>query len=175
MTLRFRNLSALVVAALALAAGPPAHAADTAVGTLTIKEPWTRVTPPGAAVAAGFVTITNTGSAPDRLIGGSTAISKRVEVHEMSMHDGMMRMKELEGGLEIKPGETVELKPGSYHMMFMELTGAPAVGTPVKGKLTFEKAGSVDVEYTVAPLGAKSLNDTAAKTDQGSKGHHGHH
>lgn len=170
---RSQAMSAALVAALALFGAPAAEAGDTTAGKLTIKEAWTRVTPPGAGVAGGFMTITNAGSEPDRLVGGATAISKRVEVHEMSMEAGIMKMRPIEKGLEIKPGETVELKPGGFHMMFIDLTGAPAIGTPVKGQLVFEKAGTVDIEYTVAPLGARALNDSGGS--QGAQGHHGHH
>ncbi len=59
------------------------------------------------------MTITNAGSMPDRLIGGTFPMAGRFEVHEMAVTDGVMRMRELAKGLEIKPGETVELKPGA--------------------------------------------------------------
>jgi hypothetical protein len=167
------SLAALLAAGLAV--GSAALAGDYKAGDLKIAEPWTRVTPPGAAVAGGFMTITNSGKEADRLLGGSATISKRLEVHEMTMDGGVMKMRELAKGLEIKPGETVELKPGSFHVMFIELTTPPALGTPVKGQLKFEKAGTVDVEYKVAPLGAKSASDTAPKADQGAAGHHGKH
>ena len=61
--------------------------------------------------------ITNTGTTPDRLVGGATEVAKRFEIHEMSMDGGVMKMRELANGLEIPPGATVELKPGSYHLM----------------------------------------------------------
>lgn len=169
-----RARAALLVAATLITA-TASLAGDYKAGDLKIGEPWTRVTPPGAAVAGGFMTITNTGKEADRLLGGSATISKRLELHEMTMDGGIMKMRELAKGLEIKPGQTVELKPGSFHVMFMELTTPPAIGTPVKGQLKFEKAGTVDVEYKVAPLGAKSASDTAPKTDQGAAEHHGKH
>lgn len=143
---------------------------------VTIDKPWTRVTPPGAKVAGGFVTITNGGSESDRLVGGSFALSKSVEVHEMSMKDGVMRMQEVSGGLDIAPGATVELKPGSYHLMFIGLTGTPKEGEPVKGTLRFEKAGEVAVEFAVAPLGAKSPGGKMdGGQDKGEMDHGGHH
>lgn len=153
----------------------PALAADATVGPISIKQPWTRATPPGAKVAGGFMTITNTGKEADRLIGGTATIAGHLEVHEMSMDGGMMKMRELAGGLEIKPGQSVVLKPGSYHVMFMDLKSSPAAGAPVKGTLKFEKAGSVDISYDVAPLGAKSPDDKDTGA-AGSKGaNHGHH
>lgn len=166
----------LFALAASLAAAAPAAAADTTAGTITIKRPWTRVTPPGAKVAGGFMTITNTGKEADRLVGGSAAISGRVEVHEMNMDGGVMKMREVAGGLEIKPGQSVVLMPGSYHVMFMDLKETPVAGTPVKGTLKFEKAGSVDVAYDVAPLGAKSPDDKAPSKAMDHKDmKHGHH
>ena len=144
-----RLLAALIFTALACAA----HAQEYKLGSLVIDHPWTRATPKGAAVAGGYVKITNTGSTPDRLTGGSADVSRKFEVHEMSMDGGVMKMRELKNGLEIPPGATVELKPGSYHIMMMNLSRPLAKGDTVKGSLTFEKAGKVDVEFAVEALG----------------------
>jgi periplasmic copper chaperone A len=141
------------------------------LGALTIAAPWTRVTPKGAKVGGGYLRITNTGNESDRLIGGAFDMSARVEVHEMAVESGVMRMRELTKGLEIKPGATVEFKPGGYHLMFMEMKGPLEAGKPVKGRLTFEKAGSIDVEFHVAPLGATSPIGAAPG---GGHGHHHH-
>jgi copper(I)-binding protein len=154
-------------AASVLGGAPPAAgtmaqaAADRVykVGELVIEAPWTRATPGGAKVGGAYLKITNTGAAADRLIGGSLPTATAVEVHEMSMTDGVMKMRKLEEGLEIKPGQTVELKPGGYHLMFIGLSQALQQGHPVKGALQFEKAGSVEVEYRVAPIGARSGED----------------
>lgn len=125
-------------------------------GSLKIEQPWTRATPTGAKVAGGYLTITNTGSEPDRLVGGTFPQAARVEVHEMKMANGVMEMREIPGGLEIPPGQKVELKPGGYHMMFMDLRESVKQGTTLKGELRFEKAGTVNVEYRVEGVGAKS-------------------
>jgi len=132
-----------------------AGAAPTPVktGSLTLEQPWSRATPGGAKVAGGYLRITNTGPAPDRLTGGSFPLASKVEVHEMKLEGDVMRMKPVEGGLEIKPGATVELKPGGYHLMFMDLREPLKEGQTVKGTLTFEKAGAVAVEYTVRGMG----------------------
>jgi copper(I)-binding protein len=129
------------------------------VGELVIEAPWTRATPGGAKVGGAYLKITNTGAETDRLIGGSLPTATAVEVHAMSMTDGVMKMRKLQEGLEIKPGQTVELKPGGYHLMFIGLSQALQQGHPVKGALQFEKAGSVEVEYRVAPIGARSGED----------------
>ena len=77
-------------------------AAQTGEGrSLTLAQPWSRATPGGAKVGGGYLSITNTGAASDRLIGGSFPLASKVEVHEMRMEGDVMRMKPVEGGLEI--------------------------------------------------------------------------
>jgi periplasmic copper chaperone A len=143
--------------ALALAIGASnANAEDYNIGTLQIGNPWTRATPKGSTVAGGYMKITNKGSAPDRLVGGSAAVAGRFEVHSMVMEKGVAKMRPVEGGLEIKPGETVELKPGSLHVMLMGLKQPLERGQKVKGTLEFEKAGKVDIEYAVEALGVSA-------------------
>ena len=126
------------------------------VGALVIEAPWARATPGGAKVGGAYLKITNTGTEADRLVGGTLPVAAAVEVHEMSMTDGVMKMRKLDKGLEIKPGQTVELKPGGFHIMFTGLSEGLKQGQPVKGTLQFEKAGSIEVEYRVAPIGAQS-------------------
>ena len=126
------------------------------VGTLVIEAPWARATPGGAQVGGGYMKITNTGKEADRLVGGSLPIAGEVEVHEMTMAGDVMKMRRLPDGLEIKPGATVELKPGGNHLMFTGLRGALKAGQAIKGTLVFQKAGTVEVEYRVAPIGAPS-------------------
>jgi hypothetical protein len=124
-------------------------------GDLEIGHPWTRATPPAAKVAGGFLKITNKGGQPDRLLSAAFEGSNTVEVHEMSNEGGVMRMRELPRGLEIKPGETVELKPGGYHLMFIDLKAGLVEKQKLKGELVFEKAGRVSVEFAVEAIGAK--------------------
>ena len=143
-----------VVAALAL--GGTAFAQDYTAGALKIEQPWTRATPAGAKVAGGYVAVTNTGAAPDRLLGGSSEIAGKVEIHEMAMNNGVMTMRGLSDGIELKPGAKLELKPGGYHIMFMELKRQLKEGEKVKGTLTFEKAGAVPVEFSVQSVGARA-------------------
>lgn len=153
-----RLLAALLLTIIATSAS--AH--EYKLGALEIKHPWTRATPKNAPVAGGYLKIINTGATPDRLTGGSVEVAKKFEVHEMSMDGGVMKMRELKDGLEIPPGATVELKPGSYHIMMMNLSHPLAKGDRVKGSLTFEKAGKVDVEFAVEAMGG---SPAAAKTD----------
>ena len=148
-----RSLLFAVVMAFAASA---AAAHEYNLGPLKIEHPWARATPKGAAVAGGYLKVTNTGKEADRLIGGSAAFAGRFEIHEMSEQGGVMKMRHLPKGLEIKPGETVELKPGSFHVMFMELK-QPLVKDQKprpKGTLVFEKAGTIEVEYAVEAVGS---------------------
>ena len=136
-----------------LAAGP-ARAADYDVGPMHISQPWARATPKGADDGAGYMTITNKGTAPDRVSCVSDDASKQCQIHSMTMEDGIMKMRPVEGGLEIKPGETVTLKPGSYHMMFVDLKHPLQQGKSVEAELKFEKAGTIKIEYPIAAIGA---------------------
>lgn len=132
----------------------PAMAQDYKVGSLEITTPWTRATPPSARTGGGFMTITNKGTTADRLVAVRSNASDKVEIHEMQMDGNVMRMRELAQGLEIPPGATVMLKPGSYHIMFMELKAPIAKDAKVPLTLVFEKAGSVDVQLTAHAMGA---------------------
>jgi copper(I)-binding protein len=141
-----------LAAFVALATGAQAH--DYKIGTLHIVHPWARATPKGASIGGGYMKITNNGTVSDRLVGGSSPIAERFEVHEMSMDNGVMRMRLLKDGLEIKPGETVELKPGSFHVMLVNLKQPIVEKERVKGTLIFEKAGTIEVEYATVAVGA---------------------
>jgi copper(I)-binding protein len=100
--------------------------------------------------------ITNTGTVPDRLVGGSTDVATRFEIHEMRMDNGVMKMRMLAKGLEITPGQTVELQPSGYHVMLVGLNKQLKQGEHFKGTLVFEQAGKVDVDFTVEGIGAQS-------------------
>jgi hypothetical protein len=158
------SLIGLVV--LAVSAGSAA-AADYSVGALKIHDPWARATPKGAPVGGGYLTITNSGTAPDRLIGGATEVSKGFEIHEMSMDKGVMKMRLMAGGLEIKPGETVTFKPSGYHLMFTGLKSQLTKGEHVAATLKFEKAGEVKVQFDVAGIGAMSAEGAGAAGSMG--------
>lgn len=145
----FRIVQAAQAGGAAPAATPPVTAGD-----LTIETPWLRATPNGAKVAGGYVRITNRGTTPDTLTGAAVPFAQSGDIHAMSMEGSVMKMAPVSGGLTIKPGETVELKPGGYHLMFEGLTGAPKAGDTVSGTLTFARAGTVPVTFSVAPIGA---------------------
>lgn len=136
------------------AAAPVAGSDTWKAGDLLVASPWTRATPGGAKIAGGYLKITNNGKVADRLVGATTANADRVEIHEMSMTDGVMKMRPLADGLTVKPGETVELKPGGFHMMFMDIKQPLKQGEALKATLTFEKAGQLDVVFNVNAIGA---------------------
>ncbi len=144
-----------------------ADARDFSKGPIKIEQPWTRATPGGAKVAGGFMKITNTGTTPDRLVSATADVSGVVELHEMKMVEGVMKMRALGNGIELKPGQSVDLKPGGYHVMFIDLKAPIVKDKPVKARLTFEKAGELEVEFRVEPIGAKAPADAGG-------GHHKH-
>jgi copper(I)-binding protein len=151
-------MTALAIA-FTLTALQPVFAHDTKsanAGPVHVEQPWARATPPGAKVAGAFAVIENHGSTPDRLVSATAEIAGRVEIHEMAVTDGVMTMRPLPDGLPVPADGSVELKPGSYHLMLMDLSGPLKDGEHVAGTLTFEKAGTVPVEFVVAPIGAKA-------------------
>jgi len=149
----------VAICAILLALESNSFADDYHAGALRIDHPWSRAVPKGANVAGGYLVIENGGNMPDRLLGGTSEISGRVEIHEMTMEGGVMKMRPLAGGLEIAPGNKVTLDPGGLHLMFFDLKTPPVEGKPFKAKLNFEKAGNVDVEFVVEGMGAKSSGD----------------
>ena len=145
--MKTKLLTAALAACLSLA--NPLLAEEVALGDLTISDPFARATMPNAPVAGGFMTITNSGTDDDRLIAARTDISGEVQIHEMQMEDGVMRMRELPDGLPIPAGGTVDLAPGGFHIMFMDLSGPLIEGETVNVTLIFERAGEVEVPLAV--------------------------
>lgn len=144
----------LLALALAVVCGTTAAARDYKLAGLEISAPWARATPLSAPTGGGFLKITNTSSAPDRLISVTSPAADLVQVHEMKMDGDIMRMRKVEKGLEIPAGGTVTLAPGGIHLMMMGLNGPLKQGTSVPVTLVFEKAGRIDVELAVEAMGA---------------------
>lgn len=139
----------------------PAFAHDGVVhlGDINISAPFSRATLPNAPVGGGFMTIENTGAEAERLVSVTANVSGAVQIHEMAMQGDVMKMRQLADGVEIPAGETVTLAPGGIHIMFMGLTQAFVEGESVPVTLTFEKAGSVDVELPVLGTAADAAPD----------------
>lgn len=147
MALLGTSLSGLGTASLALAA-------EVTAGSLTITGGFSRATLPNAPVGGGFLTITNTGSEDDRLISATSPVAGEVQIHEMKMEGDVMKMAQLPDGLPIPAGQTVTLQPGGFHLMFMQLKQALVEGTKLPVTLTFEKAGSIEVELDIEGIAA---------------------
>lgn len=152
--------SLVLVLALVLLA-PAASAHDYSLGSLHIDHPWSRATPRGANVGAGYLVIENRGSTVDRFLSLSAEIAGRAEIHEMAVNDGIMRMRQLPKGVEIAPGMSAKFEPGGLHLMFLDLKRPLEKGERFKATLVFEKAGALEVEFVVEAMG------TAGQ-------HHGH-
>lgn len=164
--------AALAGIGLTLAIAMPAASHEFKAGDIEIVHPWSRATPDGAKVAAGYVKLVNKGAA-DRLVAVSGEIAGRGEIHEMAVDDkGVMTMRQLSAGVEIPAGATVELKPGSLHIMFMDLKERRKEGEKFSGSLTFEKAGTVNVEFAVDAAAGKPAGGDAKGA---AKGEHGSH
>ena len=122
-------------------------------GPLVVREAWSRATPGGAKIGAGYLTVENTGSAPDRLVGAEAESAGRVEIHETSESGGVSRMRPVDA-VGVAPGGRLEFKPGGYHLMLVDLKQPLKQGERFKGALVFEKAGRIPVEFEVRALGA---------------------
>jgi copper(I)-binding protein len=122
-------------------------AASLAVAQVKIEGAWARPTVKGQQGGGGFLAITS--PVADRLVGGTTPVSARFELHTMSMQGDVMQMREIES-IELPAGQKVELKPGGLHVMFIGIKQPLTVGSKVPVTLKFEKAGEVKVEFTVA-------------------------
>ena len=124
----------------------PLRAADYDAGSIHVTSPWARATPKGASSGAVYLTITNNGKTPDRVSCVSSDASAQCQIHTMTTENGVMKMRPVEGGLEIKPGETIMLKPSSFHVMLVNIKHPLEQGNMVKATLKFENAGTINVE-----------------------------
>jgi copper(I)-binding protein len=149
-------------------------AGDYKLGSLEIEQPYARATPPNAPVSGGYMTIRNSGAETDRLISGEADFADRVEIHEMAMEGDVMKMRQLADGLEIPAGGEVVLKPGGYHVMFIGIDSQFKDGETRNVKLTFEKAGSIELEFKVQDIKAmqgRMKMDGTGKMDHGNMDH----
>jgi len=154
----------LAALGLSLTLSGAALAHDYRAGAIKIEHPWSRATPGGAKVGGGYLVIENTGATADRLVSVSApAIAGRTEIHEMAVSNGVMTMRPLDSGVAIAPGGKVEFKPGGFHIMFMDLKQPLKQDERVKGTLTFETAGPVEVEFKVEAVGARGADHGAHK------------
>lgn len=168
----FRQGALALTAALsigALLSGSPALAHGFKAGSIEIGHPWSRATPPGARTGAGYLTLSNAGSADDKLVSASSPSAEKVEVHEMSITDGVMNMRRVDG-LAIPAGGSAALAPGGYHLMLMGIKAPFKEGQMIPVTLTFEKAGSVEVQLQVDKMGATGPAHDHAHGDDAAAG-----
>lgn len=155
-------LIAMLVSSSGFGGAVSAH--DFTFGDIYIDHPVARATTSMGRASGGFMEITNLGKTADRLISASSSFAVRTELHLTANDDGVMRMREIEG-IEIPAGETVVLKPGSFHVMFIGLDAPLVVGETRELILGFETAGEVLVTLQVEAL----------TNVQGHDMHHGSH
>lgn len=143
---------AVALAACGQASQAPADA-QTPAAAVRIEDPWAAPTPGGVDVSAGYLTVVNAGAADDALLSASSPRAARVEVHEMTMQDGVMQMRAVTR-LAIPAGQSVELAPHGRHLMFYGVTQPFSAGETIPVRLVFERAGAMDVSLPVRRPGA---------------------
>ena len=150
----------------------PVQAHDYQLGSIQIGHPWARATVAGQQAGGAFLKLQNNGTAADKLISASAAVAHSTELHSMAMEGNVMRMRPIKA-LDIPAGQTVELKPGGLHIMFMGLKAPLKAGESVPLNLKFEKAGEVTVQVTVEALGSQGAA-SPAQMPSGEKASHQH-
>ncbi|ONN66816.1 copper chaperone PCu(A)C [Herbaspirillum frisingense] len=156
----FQRCAGLALTAALLAAAPLSQAHSFKLGQLEIGHPYARATVPGQPAAGAYISIENKGSAADRLVGVSSPVAKSGEIHTMAMEGNLMKMREVDGGLEIKPGQKIAMQPGNgYHIMLMGLSKPLQAGEKIPLTLNFEKAGKIEVVVNVEDPAAAGAKD----------------
>ena len=150
--------AAIALTAMSIATAFADQAKPLVAGSLEISSAWIRATLAGQPAGGGFMTIENKGTEADRLLSAASPLTPMVQVHEMKMEGEVMKMAELENGLEIPAGGKVELKPGGYHIMFMDLQAQVKEGDVVHVTLKFEKAGTVEIDLPAMPADMKQMH-----------------
>ena len=140
---------------LIAAAQPAPSAPHYMAGEIMIEQPWAPATPRGAATAVAYMTIMNHGSSADTLVGGTSPVGK-LDIHQMSMANGIMSMRPVPGGVTIPPGSTITFSAQGYHFMLSGLKAPLTEGARVPATLIFAKAGQVPIELSVAAIGARA-------------------
>lgn len=154
-------------------------------GPIQIEAPFARASASAGVKSGGaYLQITNNGTAPDRLIAAKGDVAKRIELHTHLMQDGVMKMTEIEGGVELAPGESAIFKPGANHIMMMGLHAPLVKGETFCLTLVFEQAGEIMVDFPILGVGAMDAgmghgdmnhgDMNHSETNQGNMDHSGH-
>ena len=144
---RVRVQGALLVL-LAAVGQSMAPAADYSAGDLQVREPWSRPTPPAASVGVVYFSVENRGRKADRLLGISSPVADKVEMHETRMHQGAVEMRAVTT-VECPPGVTLKSEPGGLHVMLIGLIHPLVAGAKFPMALRFRDAGIIDVQVLV--------------------------
>ena len=146
---------AAAFAAFCLAAGGEIAADEYRLQSLRIEHPFARATPPGAKSGGAYLTIVNSGTAPATLVGAASPVAGAVELHQMAMDGGVMTMRAVRA-VDVPPGGKLELKPGGYHFMLLDLKQPLKVGDKLPLKLSFQNLGTIEVAIEVEAMDAGS-------------------
>ena len=139
-------------------------------GHIAVDHPWARATPGTAPNGAAYMTLTASGQETDSLMAASSPVAQKVELHTHMMKDGVMMMRPVDA-IEVVPGSPTVLQPGGLHVMLMGLRAPLKEGGRFPLVLTFEKAGSLEVEVTVQAVGSMAPKEGG---HGGGGAHHGH-
>ncbi|MBR0835978.1 copper chaperone PCu(A)C [Bradyrhizobium manausense] len=162
---KFGSIAVVLAAALAFIGSAPTLADH---ADIVVSQAWSRATPKGAKVAGGYLTIENRGATADRLLSAASPAATSVEIHQMTMQDGIMTMRPLEQGLTIPPDEIVTLAPGGNHIMFIGLTAPFEEGQRIPVTLNFQRSGKIETTFDVGSVGAKGPRLQIASTEAAS-------
>ena len=127
--------------------------ATAAESTITVEKAWARATTSAAATGVVYLSLADTGPAADRLVGVATPVASHADMHIMVMEGNVMQMRPVDA-VDVKPGERIQFKPSGLHIMLTDLKQKLTRGERFPVTLDFEKAGKVDVEVLVLPIGA---------------------
>ena len=153
------KLAIMAAGALAFFAANAAQANEYHAKDLTIVHPWARPAAEGQNGAA-YLTIKNGSQEPETFISAESPVAEKTEVHETRDENGVMKMRQVKGGVEIKPGASLEFRPGGYHIMLFGLKKALEAGATVPLTITLAKAGPVNVDVKIektAPNSAETM------------------
>jgi periplasmic copper chaperone A len=169
-----RSLQLVAGVVLVALSALPGFAHDATKSGVTVAHPWVRATPGGATVGAAYLEIKSAAGVTDRLIGVSSPVAGKVEVHTHLNEDGVMKMRRVDA-VALRPGASHLLQPSGDHIMLMDLKGPLKEGDLVALTLTFEKAGEISIEATVEPIGAKGPHGMDHQPGHEMPAGHKHH
>jgi hypothetical protein len=131
---------------------------------IEVGEPWSWATPPTAKVGAAYLTMRNDGEAVDSLLGATSPIARRVEIHQMSTSDGVSRMQQLRV-LDLPVGSEIIFSSGGMHFMLIDLVRPLKEGETFPVQLHFKGTGTIEVEVVVRAMSLK--HKSAGNADPG--------